>query len=201
MPSERRRVRRTSRTPKGLIYRPEFISEEEEKRLLAAIQQLPFESALYHGYVAKRRIVPFGVDYSFETRQVTPGAPLPTFLMSLRDRVAELVSGIAPEQLVEGLVTEYSPGATIGWHRDAPQFGVVFGVSLAAGCRMRLRLTHKEEYEITSLQLEPRSAYAFQDDVRWRWQHSIPAVEQLRYSITFRTLRSNIQLSSKGLVA
>ncbi len=144
---------------------------------------------MYHGYEAKRRIVAFGVDYSFETRQVTPGPPLPGFLLPLRDRVVELVPGIRSDQFVEGLATEYQPGTSIGWHRDAPQFGIVIGISLASACRMRFRLTTKDEYEITSVLLEPRSAYVFQGEARTRWQHSIPAIEQLRYSITFRTLR------------
>ncbi len=200
MPAQRKRIRRTSRVPDGLIYRPEFISEQEERDLISAIQQLPFENALYHEYVAKRRIVAFGVDYSFETRQVTPGDPIPQFLLPLRERVASLVSGLSPQALVEGLATEYQPGTCIGWHRDAPQFGLVFGVSLASACRMRFRLTTKEEYEITSVLLEPRSAYVFQGEARSKWQHSIPAVEQLRYSITFRTLRVKEQTSG-GLAA
>jgi hypothetical protein len=28
-----------------------------------------------------------------------------------------------------------------------------------------------------------------QDEIRWQWQHHIPATRELRYSITFRTLR------------
>jgi DNA oxidative demethylase len=34
------------------------------------------------------------------------------------------------------LVNEYPPGAPIGWHRDAPQYGIVIGISLASTCRM-----------------------------------------------------------------
>ncbi len=198
---ERKRLHRSNRVPDGLVYRPDFLSQEEEKELITCIQQLPFENALYHGYEAKRRIVAFGVDYSFETRQVTPGPPLPEFLRPLRERVAGLVPGVRAEQLVEGLVTEYQPGTTIGWHRDAPQFGVVIGISLASACRMRFRLTTKDEYEITSVLLEPRSVYLFQGEARTRWQHSIPAVEELRYSITFRTLRYGLSANSTELVA
>lgn len=190
---ERKRIRRTSRMPEGLIFRSEFISAEEEQDLLAAIASLPFRPAMYHGYEAKRRIVTFGVDYSFESRQVTQGAAMPSFLFPLRTKVRELIPDAMPEDFVEGLVTEYQPGAQIGWHRDAPQFGLVFGISLAGSCRMRLRLTTPEEYEITSLELTPRSAYVFRGDARWKWQHSIPAVPEMRYSVTFRTLRAKIQ--------
>ena len=34
-----------------------------------------------------------------------------------------------------------------------------------------------------------REAYVLRDEARAEWQHSIPAVATLRYSITFRTLR------------
>lgn len=201
MPAARKQIRRTTRVPSGLIYQPDFLSEQEERELVTAIQQLPFDNALYYGYVAKRRIVPFGFDYSFETRQVAPGTPIPSFLFPVRARIAKLVPELSPEALVEGLVTEYQPGTSIGWHRDAPQFGIVFGISLASACRMRFRLTTKEEYEITSLELQPRSAYVFRGESRWRWQHSVAAVEQLRYSITFRTLRNNAQEETESLVA
>jgi alkylated DNA repair dioxygenase AlkB len=37
--------------------------------------------------------------------------------------------------LVEALVTEYPPGAAIGWHRDARCFGVIVAISLSSrGC-------------------------------------------------------------------
>jgi alkylated DNA repair dioxygenase AlkB len=188
---ERKRLRRLAELPAGFSYRPNFLSEEEERQLLSQLRQLPFESALYRGFTAKRRIVAFGVLYSFETNELSPGPPVPEFLCSLRSRLGELAMDRAPEAFVEALATEYSPGATIGWHRDAPQFGgTVIGVSLAASCRMRLRLEAEDEYLITSLELAPRSAYVMQGEARWRWQHSIPAVAAERYSITFRTLRS-----------
>jgi alkylated DNA repair protein (DNA oxidative demethylase) len=94
------------------------------------------------------------------------------------------------EQLVEVLVTEYRLGAGIGWHRDAPSFGpVVVGVSLLGGCRLRLRHAEDEQRETFFLALQPRSAYALSGPARYQWQHSIPPVETLRYSVTFRTLR------------
>jgi len=41
------------------------------------------------------------------------------------------------------------------------------------------------------LELAPRSAYVMQGEIRWQWQHHIPPTRQLRYSITFRTLRDS----------
>jgi DNA oxidative demethylase len=37
--------------------------------------------------------------------------------------------------------------------------------------------------------LEPGSAYALTGQARWSWQHSIPPIPALRYSVTFRSLR------------
>jgi alkylated DNA repair dioxygenase AlkB len=89
---------------------------------------------------------------------------------------------------MEGMVTEYSPGAPIGWHRDAPQFGTVIGISLGSTSRMRFK-PYKAEGKPVGLTLEPRSIYLMRGPARWKFQHSIPPVKELRYSITFRTLR------------
>ncbi|HEY6894144.1 MAG TPA: alpha-ketoglutarate-dependent dioxygenase AlkB, partial [Rhodanobacteraceae bacterium] len=88
------------------------------------------------------------------------------------------------------LVTEYRPGAPIGWHRDKPAYGTVVGISLGSACRMRFRpwdMRHDRNAAV-ALELAPRSLYVMRDDIRWRWQHQIPPVKALRYSITFRTL-------------
>ena len=111
--------------------------------------------------------------------------------MPLRDRSAALAE-VAPTEIVEAVVTEYPPGAPIGWHRDVPQFETIVGISLGSSCRMRLK-PYKAEGKIVSVILEARSAYVISGPARWQYQHSIPAVENLRYSITFRTLRKKVE--------
>jgi alkylated DNA repair dioxygenase AlkB len=101
--------------------------------------------------------------------------------------------GLAPADFVTALVEEYSPGTPLGWHRDAPDYERVAGVSLGGWARMRLR-PHRRNAPPGSdkplaLELAPRSAYQMTGAARWQWQHSIPATKELRYSITFRTLR------------
>lgn len=130
----------------------------------------------------------FGLEYDFTTRRATPTQSFPEFLSPVRERAAHF-AGISAAELVEGMVTEYSPGAPIGWHRDAPQFGKIIGISLASVSRMRFK-PYKAEGKPIALTLEPRSIYLMRGPARWKFQHSIPAVKQLRYSITFRTLRS-----------
>lgn len=177
--------------PAGLVYQPDFITEAEETTLLAEIQRLPLHEAQYKSYTAKRRIMSYGAEYDFGANKLLPGPPLPAFLMPLRDKVAAWLD-IAAEEFAHGLVTEYRPGTQLGWHRDVPQFAVIVGISLHGPCRMRFRpYPPKPNKKGTlTLDLEPRSAYVMRNEVRWRWQHSIPATKSLRYSVTFRTYRN-----------
>src|SRR5205814_9520969 len=98
-------------------------------------------------------------------------------------------SGFVLRSLEQALVTEYAPGAAIGWHKDRPVFGEVMGLSLASACTFRLRKAVGKKWARVSVQANPRSAYFFEGPARWEWEHSIPPVETLRYSVTFRNLR------------
>jgi len=94
-----------------------------------------------------------------------------------------------PQDLVQVIVGRYPAGAGIGWHRDAPIFERIAGVSLLAPCRMRFQRGSGGDRSVAELHLASRSAYLMSGDARSEWQHSIPATKSLRYSITFRTLR------------
>jgi alkylated DNA repair dioxygenase AlkB len=181
--------------PNGLVYRPDFITQAEEELLLAHIENLPLSHSRLGEYVAKRRIVGFGWGYDFDKKRLVPGPALPRFLQPLQRKIGKWLD-IAPRRVAEALITEYTPGSPIGWHRDNESFEHIVGVSLAGWCRMRFRPIDKigNAKSVISIDLEPRSAYIMQGDVRWRWQHSIPAVKTLRYSITFRTLPARIRL-------
>jgi alkylated DNA repair protein (DNA oxidative demethylase) len=138
------------------------------------------------GQTARRTVRHYGYDYAYESARVAPGEPLPDELIWLRDRAAGL-AGVEPSELAQTLISRYPPGAPIGWHRDAAQFGpTLVGVSLGAVSRLRLRSEDGEERR--SFELEPRSAYVLGGPSRSEWQHSIPPVKGLRYSVTFRTL-------------
>lgn len=173
--------------PEGLVYEPGFLTADEEAGLVRIFHGLPFAHYDFHGYTARRRVLEFGLEYDFNTHKATPAQGFPEFLLPLRERAARF-AGLASASLVEGMVSEYTPGAPIGWHRDAPQFGTIIGISLAGESRMRFR-PYKAEGKPVTLLLEPRSIYIMRGPARWRFQHSIPAVKELRYSITFRTLR------------
>jgi hypothetical protein len=87
------------------------------------------------------------------------------------------------------LVMAYGPGAAIGWHRDKSAFGEIVGISLRSACTFRLRRAVGARWERVSLSAEPRSAYLLSGAARSEWEPSIPAVDALRYSVTFRNLR------------
>jgi alkylated DNA repair dioxygenase AlkB len=185
---------RPEELPEGFLYRDEFLTEAEESELLRIFRGLDFAAYDYHGYLAKRRIVRYGVNYDINTREPNETAePVPEFLLGVRERAAEF-AGVPADNLVQAMVSEYSVGTPIGWHRDAPQFGTIVGISLGSACRLRLK-PYQSTGKVLSLRLEPRSIYVMRGVARSQWQHSIPAVDEMRYSITFRTLRSKSQRS------
>ena len=173
-----------------------FITAGEELALLARIRPLEFHEMKMRGVVARRRVLHYGVHYSFETFKATPGPPIPVFLLPLRAKAAAF-AGVPDGSLAEALITEYSPGATIGWHRDAAPFDIVIGISLASACRFRFRRGKVRAWQTAEFLLPPRSAYVLDGPARREWEHSIPAVRELRYSVTFRTLRQ--ALAGPGL--
>jgi alkylated DNA repair dioxygenase AlkB len=155
---------------------------------VSQVRAFDFSAVEMRGQVARRRTTHFGWLYGYSTWRIEPGPPIPDVLLSLRARAAAL-AGVEPEALVEVLVTEYPAGAGIGWHRDAPQFGPVVGVSLLGACRLRLQRGAGAARQTRAVVLEPRSAYVLAGEARWHWQHSIPPMKAPRYSITFRSLR------------
>ena len=175
--------------PQGLQYRPEFVGHAEEAALLRILADLPFREATFRQYTARRRVVRFG--HLFDPEQCTwiQGDPLPDWLAAVRGKVARW-RGVSEDVFSHALVTEYRPGTPIGWHRDKPDYGTVVGISVASACRMRFRpYDHQHDRNaVIVLELAPRSLYVMRDDVRWHWQHQIPPVKRLRYSVTFRTL-------------
>jgi alkylated DNA repair dioxygenase AlkB len=178
--------------PDGFRYRSDFITRDEETELAAEIGALQFGTFQMRGVVARRRVAFFGRSYDTGAA----ATPLPAFLVPLRQAVAHW-AGIDADAFAMALINEYRPGAPIGWHRDAPQYGIVAGVSLLSSCRMKFRpyvqpaqqAAGQRRVATHQVLLEPRSAYLLTGDSRDKWEHHIPAATSLRYSVTFRTVR------------
>ena len=176
--------------PPGFRYAPDLIDDAEETRLTAAFADLPFKEFEFHGFLGKRRVVSFGFRYDFNGGGLMEAEPMPPFLLPVRDRAAAF-AGLAPECLQHVLITEYRPGAAIGWHRDRANFDDVIGVSLLSPCTFRMRRRRGSDWERAATRLDRRSVYLMRGPARDEWEHSIPAVDELRYSITFRSVRSS----------
>ena len=174
--------------PAGLVYVPEFVTDDEGRVLVDHLEALEFDEVRMRGQTALRTVHHFGYRYDYEGWQLVGADPLPPWLAPLRRRAGEL-AGADLDAFTETLVTRYPPGAGIGWHRDAPLFGPqVVGVSLLGPCRMRFQRRAAGVRKVHALDLAPRSAYVLAGAARWAWQHSIPATPGLRYSVTFRTV-------------
>jgi 2OG-Fe(II) oxygenase superfamily len=182
-------------TPDGFRYREDFISAVEETELAADIAGVEFSNFEMRGVVAKRRVAFFGATYDAGD---APARPIPDFLRPLIARAAAW-AGVAPGAFAMALINEYRAGAPIGWHRDAPQYDIVAGISLISPSRMRFRpyvspgaidTTASRRKTTHEIVLNPRSAYLMTGQARNGYEHSIPPVAELRYSITFRTLRA-----------
>jgi alkylated DNA repair dioxygenase AlkB len=189
-----------SSLPEGLEYRAELASPDEEAELLKRFRELDFREYEFHGYFGKRRVVSFGLHYDTDKSTVGDTNDIPGFLLPLRQRAADFAR-LAPSELQMALVTEYTPGAGIGWHRDRPAYRDVIGVSFGSSCRFRLRRKRGSSWERAFLTVEPRSVYLLRGPARTEWQHSIPPAERLRYSVTFRSMRSGPIKSGQGAVA
>jgi alkylated DNA repair dioxygenase AlkB len=167
-------------------YQPDLISANEERQLVSFIETLPlrpFEFA--GGFRGNRRVLSFGWRYDYNQQKLNEAFPIPEQLLPLRQKAAEF-TGLQAESFQQALVTEYAPGAGIGWHRDKAMFGDIVGVSLVASCKFRLRRKMGDRWERASLEAESRSAYLLSGESRTVWEHSIPPLNELRYSVTFR---------------
>jgi len=174
--------------PAGFRYIADVLSPAEEMDLVGRIEKLPFKPFEFHGYLGNRRIYTFGHKYIFAGQEPRADAGIPDYLRPLTV-IAGQISETPPDAFEQLMVTEYAPGAGIGWHRDRPTFENIVAVSFLAPCVLRLRRKTNEDWERRFARIEPRSAYLLSGTVRNSWQHSIAPMDVLRYSVTLRTFR------------
>lgn len=177
--------------PAGFAQQEDFITPDDEAALLRQVEQLPLKESVYRQWTAKRRTLSFGGQYDFSHQELQPSAPIPEFLHPVRMQLAQW-AGMDAANFTHATIAEYRRGTQLGWHRDVPDFEVIAGLSLHGVARMRFRpypATTGWARAAFAIDLQPRSAYILRDTARWRWQHAISPTKELRYAITFRTLR------------
>jgi alkylated DNA repair dioxygenase AlkB len=177
--------------PNGFIYTNDFLTADEEENLLHEISRISLHTFLFHGYEAKRKVASFGYDYSFEQKSISQGREIPTEFQWLIQKVNDFLGGT--RNFAELLITEYPVGSVINWHRDAPPFETIAGISLLSDCVFRFRphdKTRRGRKSVISIETKRRSLYVMEGESRSEWEHSILPVAATRYSITLRTLRS-----------
>lgn len=177
--------------PKGLRYAREFVSSAAERDLISGIAQLPLQPFQFGAFEGNRRVKSFGFRYDYTAQKMIEAEPIPEWLHAIA-RSVEAFGELPAGSVRQVLCTDYDVGVGIGWHRDRPHFDKVFGLSLGGPCKFRFRRRIGEKWERCTLDAEPRSIYMMDGESRQIWEHSIPAVEQRRYSITFRTMRPHI---------
>ena len=171
----------------GLRYEEAVISEAEERALLDRLEPLDLAPFRFQGFLGNRRTQSFGWRYDFDDASFTLAEPIPDWLQPPRERAAEF-AGLRPEDFVHVLLARYDPGAGIGWHRDRDVFEQVVGISLSTPATLRFRQREASGFRRANLEVAPRSAYLLSGEARHEWEHRITPGDELRFSLTFRTL-------------
>jgi alkylated DNA repair dioxygenase AlkB len=178
------------KSPEGFSYIPEFLSIAEEENLFQEISRVDLRTFIFHGYEAKRKVASFGYDYSFEKKTISKGQDIPQEFQWLIQKVHRYLN--LQNNFAELLITQYPVGSVINWHRDAPPFDLIAGISICSDCLVRFRPHDKSKQgrkSILSIPVERRSLYIMQGPSRSDWEHSTMPVPAIRYSVTLRTLK------------
>lgn len=178
----------------GLTLLKDFVTEEEEKALMALVDGTPWER------LARRRVQHYGRKFSYVTRTVdskSDAMDIPVEMVRVMESVSALPEVGALDQIT---VNEYAPGVGLSPHVDTHSaFGdTIASLSLCSGAAMIFR----KDGEQRGLYLPPRSLLLMQKESRWAWEHYIPhrksdMVEHCqvvprsdrRVSLTFRSIR------------
>ena len=177
----------------GLSHADEFVTPAEEQMLIASIDAADLSPFRFHGWLGKRLTASYGWRYDFDDASFAPAEAIPDWLLPLRAKAARF-AGLQPGELVQALLIRYDPGAGIGWHRDRPVFVHVLGISLGASATMRFRRRKPGGFDRASVHLAPRPVYHLTGEARHEWEHSIAAMDERRWSITFRSLSAKGRL-------
>lgn len=177
----------------GLIYRPDFLTEAEETKLLTAIDNEPWLDEL------ARRVQHYGFKYDYKARNVDAAmrlGPLPSWAAQLSDRLHAM--GLLPHLANQVIVNEYVGTQGISKHTDCKHCFAdgIATISLGESWEMVFTEQAASEHKVTLL-LQRRSVAVLTGASRYLWTHEIPkrkktpagALRGRRVSITFRQVQ------------
>jgi alkylated DNA repair dioxygenase AlkB len=166
-------------------YIPNFISEEDEKKLIYYINKEKWNNSL------SRRTQHYGFEYDYTVKNVKLKkiGDLPEWSNELVFKLSSYFDK-KPNQLI---VNEYKTGQGIAAHIDSTIFGnTIASISLCSGIEMEFTkiITKEKKYKY----LEQRSCIVLKDEYRYKWFHEIKKRKKdgetkrnKRISLTFRT--------------
>ena len=162
-------IRQAEKKVPGFVYRPDFVTEEEETKLVNRIDEAEWDTEL------QRRVQHYGWRYDYTQRQIDESmrvGELPEWAQELGRRlVDEGLMRDVPDQVI---VNEYRKDQGIARHIDQPHDFAehVATISLLETWGMVFRRRDsKEKVEET---LERRSVAILTGDARYEWTHEIP---------------------------
>jgi len=175
----------------GLIYVPDFLSESQERQIVAAIDDGPWRKDL------KRRVQHYGWRYDYKAREIDMSmrlGQLPEWAMLLAERLKS--EGHLPHLADQVIVNEYVGKQGISRHTDCiPCFddGIAM-LSLLESWEMIFRDDGIDSPIKVHQVLEQRSVTIMAGEVRYHWTHEIPSRltepgglrRHRRISVTFR---------------
>ena len=177
----------------GLVYLPGVLTPEEQVKVLAEIDKMPWQDDL------KRRVQHYGYKYDYKARAVNRSmyvGRLPPFAIEVVQQLMShgLISGF-PDQLI---VNEYQAGQGISAHVDCEPCFKDTIVTVSLGSTYEMDFISLESREVCSTLLEPGSALVLGRAGRYQWMHRIRARKSdhgvprgRRVSLTYRNVILN----------
>jgi len=182
----------------GLTYYPNWLTEEEEQKLLRIIDSSPWNSKL------QRQTQHYGYEYNYNAKdyqdinksRLSVANTFPKWLTNLAKRLS---NGITPHLADQVIINEYTPGQGINPHIDHKASFQDCVVSLSLGSGTTMSFAHYATKKNVSQYLEPRSLIVLSGEARYNWSHGIAAIDSdlvngrkihrgRRVSITFRKI-------------